>query len=54
MDRPEVVLAGSAAVGLAALAVSARLWPVSRPAALLLAPVVAWVAYAATALLERV
>ena len=51
MDRPEVVLAGSAAVGLAALAVSARLWPVSRPAALLVAPVAAWVAYAATSFL---
>ena len=54
LDRPEVALAAGAAVGLAALAVSARLWPVSRVAALLVAPMVGWVAYAATALLVRV
>lgn len=49
MDNPLLGLAGHALVALAALALAARLWPVSRQAALLVVPVAAWVAYAGTA-----
>lgn len=49
MESPLLGLAGHVLVALSALAVAARLWPVSRRAALLVVPVAAWVAYAGTA-----
>ena len=48
MERPALSLACYALVAAAALGVAARLWPVSRRAALLVTPVAAWAVYAGT------
>lgn len=48
-EDPTYYLAGHALVASAALALAARLWPVSRRAASFVAPVAAWAAYAGTA-----
>ncbi len=49
MERPALCLACHALVAAAALVLAARLWPVSRRAALLVVPAAAWAAYAGTA-----
>lgn len=49
MDDPVVGMAGRALMAIAALALAARLWPVSRRAALLVLPVAALLAYSGAA-----
>lgn len=51
MTLPALGLAADGLVAFVAVALAARLWVASRPAALLLAPVAAWAAFSATTLL---
>ena len=47
-DDPRLPVVAAAAVAIAAVATSTRVWTISRTAAVLLLPLVAWIAYAAT------
>ena len=51
MTQPELAVTGDVLVAVVAVALAARLWVASRPAALLLAPLAAWAAFSATTLL---
>jgi hypothetical protein len=51
MTPTQLGLAADALVAVAAVALAARLWVASRPAALLLAPLAVWAAFSATTLL---